>query len=264
MVVCDICGKEFENETSLRFHRKWHDEDYRKRKSEAARKYGKMKKTKKYKDRKTYLLPLENQMIQEAKKRAQTMHIHVSDALKELIAEERNTSSSEKRINSRDVDGLIDFLESQDVGDGTYRPFQIIGLPGCGKSTIVKALIQKTNGVGEDNAYKGKKYNFVIIDPSNEYDFLDECANIPEEITKSIRIVPNDNIMFADMAFKVTHANTILSKTWDDSVIFIIEEAQRVREEMKLLLMEARKRCKLIAVSPEKIIDDFPSIQISR
>ena len=255
---CEICGKELESSRAMRLHMLWHDEKFRRKKTEQFNKIRSHPK-KRYAKRKFFYLPVDESQIKLAKEKAKKEGIYISDALKRIIADEiygKDNSKTKTTIQRGDVDGLMQFIENQKIEDGTYLPIQVNGIPGSGKTTTMKKLIQKYSD----------KYKFVVIDFEKEYDFLHKSEVIPDNITRSIRLCPDDNILVRDTVFAATHSTRILSKERKNT-IFIIEEAESLGKEAENLLDMARKRkVILITVSPRPIvdIDGYPQVRIVR
>lgn len=210
---------------------------------------------KKFRDGVLFTLQIEREQRDKARELSKKTKRSVTDCLLEL----RSTKDKAKNIIKRgDVGALVSFLDSCKTDEG-YVPCQLIGLPGTGKSFLMKQAIHQTDGiVGGDG-----KYKFVVIDPHSEYDFL-PTETIPEKgkIKKSFRVCPDEGLAFRDQIFEVNHSSKILSRKWDENTIFVLEEAHRFKGNAMLLMQEMRKFGRLLVINPVPVIKSFPVAEV--
>ena len=168
-------------------------------------------------------------------------HQNVSARLRELILSDLN-NDIEQRVSRNNLSLFRKIV----LEDGL--PIQVCGNVGIGKSTLMKKLIETTNG-----------RVFVVFDSHNEYD-LPVVQTITDDLSQPCKVVLPEQPSAAKGLFPL-YANQILSRRWPTNFCFIIEEAHRYKDA-RLLLREGRKFTKVVTVSPEPLIKSCKVVRV--
>jgi len=169
---------------------------------------------------------------------------NASQVLREWIIkdlEEGEREGKERKVKSGDWITLKENLDSC---------LQVVGDIGRGKTYTIKELIRND-----------KEHIYIVFDSHREYDFLPRVEIISPEIKQSSRVEMPKEVSASRGLFPV-YVNQILSRKWPDNFVFVIEEAHRYKEEVKLLLSESRKFAKIIAVNQEPLVNYTPIVRI--
>ncbi len=146
------------------------------------------------------------------------------------------------KINREDIEGLKELVFKND------KPIQLVGDVGIGKTTCVKSLINKD-----------REHVYIVFDCHDEYE-LPEIQTITTNLKESSRIKMPKQISASQGLFPV-YFNQILSQKFPNNYVIVIEEAHRYKET-KILLKEARKFVKLIAILQEPMGNYCPILKV--
>ena len=262
-IKCEECGKVVDKR-GYTLHKLIHDEEFVKKRAERLKKSREDRKGT-GRNSSAYTIYVEKKMLEKARKLRKNEGSTIQYHMQRLLAERflGHDLNEIKKIKRENVYKLKCFLDSQKT-DGGFVPCQFVGIPGAGKSFLMKDVIKRYNGP------KGK-CKFIVFDtlsgttdvPSG-YEFLPSTTVIPEpdQITTSLRITPNISLVARDMIFEANYTSKLLSHVWPKDVIFVLEEAHRFKDNAELLMKEMRKHGRLIVISPTPIIEEFPYIRM--
>jgi len=165
-----------------------------------------------------------------------------SERLREFILNDLKLEHDVVTVNRDDLEGLRRLIFNND------KPIQLTGKVGVGKTTSIKRLIESDD-----------EHIYIVFDCHDEYD-LPEIQTLTTNLTQSSRIKMPKQISASQGLFPV-YFNQILSRKYPENYVIVIEEAHRY-EETRVLLKEARKFVKLIAILQEPIGDFCPIIKV--
>jgi ABC-type glutathione transport system ATPase component len=168
-------------------------------------------------------------------------HSNASIKLREFIERDLKGYNGKEQIQRDKIDTLLSVVNSEPC-------LQITGQTGCGKSTMVKKLIEK------DTAHI-----YIIVDSHSEYTGK-EITSISKDVKHNCVLRLPKSSAGSKGVFSV-YAQQILSEKLPESFIIVVEEAHRYKE-IKELLKESRKFVKVLAITPEKLTDSCKCVEV--
>lgn len=165
-----------------------------------------------------------------------------SEKIRELIKKELDLSDKANEVHRNNLAKLKNLIFKDD------KPIQLVGSVGIGKTECIKRLIKNDD-----------THIYIVFDCHDEYD-LPEIQTLTTNLEKSCKIKMPKQISASQGLFPV-YFNQILSRKYPEKYVIVIEEAHRYKET-KILLKEARKFVKIIAILQEPLGNFCPVIMI--